>query len=599
MKTCLFLLAQIVVHVLSKESPNATCGEGRCCVNFYKDKFNGFCVECPLGTHGVNCTGICPPQYYGQLCKSLCNCSIFQFCNNKYGCLENETKNGNDNIWKYVAFTLIGSIFTMVVVGLVMLMRSLLAKRCSLWREIHESNENETGNPEEEHRYERRRSLPSTEGVENEQPRGQAEENNYTDLRRSALFPIYDNPDERMPCPNSNTAPADAAKSLALWDLSIDGEDDSSDEEESEDEGYGQLFKHEMYNVLSLRRTYPDKSIHVRPFSNDAMLNTSSNETPDGYQSIQLATSKVPEEASKKLSRSLCEKATIRQSLISETIEEYIQTSKVTRNLDVHEDEVEQPCMVITGSNSEIQSTGIDQPSKKNTRPYSLAKTSWSSDLTQDKITIAESIDEDDNENEYDDVDNKDDDVNKKGDENEYDDVNKEDNMNQDRDADKDDVINDNDGNEDDVYEKSRPITQSNMGNETSKGNDIIQKSCREAECENQPEKTTKNEEFPEVSLTDSPDDNSPNQEYTQVIKKRMLSSTENKISEKNPAEVDPLLSKKTIGFSSDEKVLSELSGSSLVATDEGNLKSSADKDTSENDISDITYRLINITTNF
>lgn len=29
MKTCLFLLAQIVVHVLSKESPNATCEEGR------------------------------------------------------------------------------------------------------------------------------------------------------------------------------------------------------------------------------------------------------------------------------------------------------------------------------------------------------------------------------------------------------------------------------------------------------------------------------------------------------------------------------------------------------------------------------------------
>lgn len=479
-----------------------------------------------------------------------------------------------------------------------MLLKFLLAKRCFLWREILESNENETETAEEEHRYERRRSLPSAEEVENEQSRAQAEENNYTDLRRSALFPIYDNPDECMPCPNSNTAPADAAKSLALWDLSIDEEDDSSDEEESEDDGYGQLFKHEMYNVLSLRRTYPDKSIHVRSFSDDAMINTSSKETPDGYQSIQLATPKVPEEASKKLSKSLSEKATMRQSLISETIEEYIQTSKITRNLDVLEDEVEQPGMVITGSNNEIQSTEIDQPSQKNTRPYSLAKTSWSSDLTQDKITIAESIDEDDDENEYDDVDNKDDDVNKKGDENEYDDVNKEDTMNQDGDADKDDVKNDNDGNEDDVYEKSRPITQSNMGNETSQGNDIIQKSCREAECENQPEKTTKNEEFPEVSLTDSPDDNSPNQEYTQVIKKRMLSSTENKISEKNPAEVDPLLSKKTIGFSSDEKVLSELSGSSLVAIDEGNLKSSSDKDTSENDISDITYRLINITTN-
>uniref|UniRef100_A0A8W8KI59 Uncharacterized protein n=1 Tax=Magallana gigas TaxID=29159 RepID=A0A8W8KI59_MAGGI len=252
------------------------------------------------------------------------------------------------------------------------------------------------------------------EEVENEQPRGQAEENNYTYLRLSALLPIYDNPDERMPCPNSNTAPADAAKSLAIWDLSIDEEDDSSDEEESEDEGYGQLFKHEMYNVLSLRKTYPDKSIHVRPVSDDRMVNTSSKETQYGYQSIQLATSKVPEdkvETSKYLSRSLSEKVTIRQSLISETIEEYIQTSKVTRNLNVIEDEDELQGTVITNYKSQTVSTGNAQPSQKNTRPYSLAKTSLSSDLTQDNIPIAESIDEDDDENEYDDVDNKDDDM--------------------------------------------------------------------------------------------------------------------------------------------------------------------------------------------
>lgn len=68
-----------------------------------------------------------------------------------------------------------------------------------------------------------------------------------------------------------------------------------SDEEESEGVGYGQMLKHEMYNVLSLRRTYPDKTFNVRPFSNDIMLYTSSKEPPDGYQSIQLATSNFPE----------------------------------------------------------------------------------------------------------------------------------------------------------------------------------------------------------------------------------------------------------------------------------------------------------------
>lgn len=171
----------------------------------------------------------------------------------------------------------------MVAVGRIILKKSSLGKKCTRWREINVSNENETENTEEEHRYERRRSLQSIEEEENEQPRGQAEENNNTDLRRSALFPIYNNPDERTPCPNSDTIPADAAKSLALWNFSIDEEDDSSDEEESEDEGYGQLFKHEMYNVLSLRRTYPDKSIHVRPVSDDTMINTSSKETQYGF----------------------------------------------------------------------------------------------------------------------------------------------------------------------------------------------------------------------------------------------------------------------------------------------------------------------------
>lgn len=431
-----------------------------------------------------------------------------------------------------------------------MLIKSLLPKRCTLWREIFESNENETENPEEEHRYETRRSLQSTEEAENEQQNIQVNENNYTDLRRSALSPIYDNTDEYNPSQNSNTVPNDVAKSLALWDLSIDEEDDSSDEEESEDEGYGQLFKHEMYNVLSLRRTYPDNSIHVRPVSDDTMLTTSSKGTLDGYQSIQIATSKVPgnKETSKKLSRSLSEKATIRQSLISETIEAYIQTSKVTGNLNVLEDEQEE--VMMADNISQREGTRIEQPLKDNTRPYSLAKTSWSSDLTQDKIPIAESINEDDDENEFDDENKEDDDVNIKDDENDYNDVNKEDDKNEDECADKDDVKKDNDGNEedngneDDVYEKSHPIIKSNERNESSIGNDIIQKSCRVAECESQPDKTQKTDVIPSSSLIDSPEDNSPNQEYTQVIKKGMLSSTEIEISQMKPADVDPVLSK-------------------------------------------------------
>lgn len=88
MKTCLLLLAYIFVHVSSEDSINATCGN-RCCSNYYKD--NGSCVECPLGTHGLNCSGICVEFYYGRFCHNKCECPLKQ-CDIKYGCMTFETE---------------------------------------------------------------------------------------------------------------------------------------------------------------------------------------------------------------------------------------------------------------------------------------------------------------------------------------------------------------------------------------------------------------------------------------------------------------------------------------------------------------------------
>lgn len=48
-------------------------------------------VECPLGTFGKNCTGICVPQYYGKFCQSKCECPLY-FCDRKHGCMKFETK---------------------------------------------------------------------------------------------------------------------------------------------------------------------------------------------------------------------------------------------------------------------------------------------------------------------------------------------------------------------------------------------------------------------------------------------------------------------------------------------------------------------------
>lgn len=260
-------------------------------------------------------------------------------------------------------------------------------------------------NTENVHRYEIRRFVPSDDEIENVEPHGQTGESNYTDLWCSALFPIYDNPDECTPGPNQNAAPADASKSMALLDLWIDEEDDNSDEKESEIGGYGQLFKHDMYNVLSLRGTHSDKMIHLRQVSDDIIKSNSINETPYGHQSVQLATRTVSGnkvELSNKMSRNLFEKATIRQNLKNETIEEYSQTLKDIKNNVVIEKEDEEQCIVMTGSNSQTKSTGNNKPLQKNIRPYSLAKASWSSDSTQNKNPIFKKINEDDDATKYD-----------------------------------------------------------------------------------------------------------------------------------------------------------------------------------------------------
>lgn len=77
-------------------------------------------------------------------------------------------------------------------------------------------------NTEDVHGYEIRRFLPSNDAIESAEPHGMSDESNYTDLRHSALFPIYDNPHECMPCPHENAAPVDA-----LLDVLIDKENDS------------------------------------------------------------------------------------------------------------------------------------------------------------------------------------------------------------------------------------------------------------------------------------------------------------------------------------------------------------------------------------
>ncbi|XP_052679865.1 uncharacterized protein LOC128160570 [Crassostrea angulata] len=54
----------------------------KCPINNYHD--GDYCIECPAGYFGVNCTNICPPLYYGIMCLQKCDCST---CHHVQGCI--------------------------------------------------------------------------------------------------------------------------------------------------------------------------------------------------------------------------------------------------------------------------------------------------------------------------------------------------------------------------------------------------------------------------------------------------------------------------------------------------------------------------------
>ncbi|XP_052718601.1 uncharacterized protein LOC128190557 [Crassostrea angulata] len=207
MKELLMLVTQIVLLVFSADIPNSTCAD-RCCHNFYKNWLNGLCVECPLGSFGLNCNETCPPQYYGRLCRIKCDCPL-QHCNQMYGCVYLSINDGGDNPWKYVALTLIGSIASLAAAGLMVFTRLWMARRVK--QEINESNESQIGmdslipnginknifkNFIEENKYEEHQCSPSRDEMEAIHFYNMSAENNYAELRTSALSPIYNSPDD-------------------------------------------------------------------------------------------------------------------------------------------------------------------------------------------------------------------------------------------------------------------------------------------------------------------------------------------------------------------------------------------------------------------
>ncbi|XP_078337895.1 uncharacterized protein LOC144626774 isoform X2 [Crassostrea virginica] len=242
---CLIFLLHIIV-CFTTANGDAKCRD-RCCLNFYEDA-NGKCVECPLGTYGVNCNATCSPGYFGYLCKNKCDCAADQ-CDRKYGC-KNKSKVESTDKWMKVAFALIGSVSTLGLIGLLIFLRSWFAKRGTPQRDINNPlRENNTNPDEDEHRYEDNRSLPPSDRVEDGRSNLQADENNYTDLRFSRM---YENPFEGEGGPKIGTTLPNAAVIL-FGDNDLTSSDDSSDENDVI-ENYEHFIECEAYNVLSLRR---------------------------------------------------------------------------------------------------------------------------------------------------------------------------------------------------------------------------------------------------------------------------------------------------------------------------------------------------------
>ncbi|XP_078337901.1 uncharacterized protein LOC111133111 isoform X1 [Crassostrea virginica] len=74
----------IFLHICIEFATSCDIGDGRCCVDHYKDE-DGICRECPFGTFGINCTSPCPTGYFGKFCQSVCNCTASE-CDAKNGC---------------------------------------------------------------------------------------------------------------------------------------------------------------------------------------------------------------------------------------------------------------------------------------------------------------------------------------------------------------------------------------------------------------------------------------------------------------------------------------------------------------------------------
>ncbi|XP_062600410.1 uncharacterized protein LOC134262051 [Saccostrea cucullata] len=286
----------LCLHICVCIFTTATCGficGNRCCLNYYQHS-NGSCLDCPLGTFGVNCSGLCEERFYGRLCKSKCNCSP-EDCDKEYGCKKKEfadkqatlslsdktqerlpcaacdqpkdqdahnTAKGipedtmvDNPVWENVSFALIGSVVTILAaVGLVLLFSRL--------RKPHDEDQHKNATVDESTSEDVQQSEQPVVNASHQGIQNEVNENVYADVRSSKMVNVHGEGFSSNPLhiySKDDVTDAVLEKTNGKMNNPQDNKDATYKEKQTSkmnlrENVYGNLDETSQYSFLSLRR---------------------------------------------------------------------------------------------------------------------------------------------------------------------------------------------------------------------------------------------------------------------------------------------------------------------------------------------------------
>ncbi|XP_056008544.1 uncharacterized protein LOC130051183 isoform X2 [Ostrea edulis] len=243
----------------------------------------------------------------------------------------------------------------MSVVGLLLYWKAWFSKRSSSNLEIGQLNSRPSAN-QQEHMYERRRDASASE-TDGEISMLQVQ-HNYTGLQYSGIQPEMTRGNDTDTMPSSTAAISPHGTEISCYNV---------DEVE-----YEHFDRSTAYHVLSLRRHFHGSLLKSVELS--SMRGHRSNNIENEYDRVSVSHDK---DVLLEKERSLSEEEIIRQSLIDETINEYIDRSQLMKEMSM-KDDADKHQLKTTSSDLNLpvrigHNTEVLYP-----RAYSLADGIWS-----------------------------------------------------------------------------------------------------------------------------------------------------------------------------------------------------------------------------